>query len=176
MIRQIVDRFEGHAFTNHPADKGGPTKHGVTQKLMAQALGRPVSVDEVRWLDLELAIEILYATFCLAPNLWRIEDPLVRLCAVDFAINSGPARGVRSLQYAVFPRPPYDGIFGPKTTAAVNAADPGQVRRDMLAYRVRFVGKVIAAKPSQAVFAGGWADRIATLMELEPGEQLRRAA
>jgi len=172
LVRAIVDCFEGHAYTNHPADAGGPTKFGVTQKLLASFLGRHVTADEVRHMGIDLAVDVLHSEFCFKPKLYEITNPLVKLCAVDFSVNSGAARGVRSLQYAVFQKPPYDGVFGPLTKSAVNRAAPDQVRRDMLAYRIKFIGRLITRKPSQAVFAEGWMKRIAALQELEPGQNV----
>lgn len=176
LVGTIIDVFEGSKFTDHKSDAGGATRYGVTQGLYSVFLGQPVSKEQVRWLTRDLAIEIIYSEFVWKPKLFHVEDPLVKLCAIDFGINSGAVRGVRSLQYAAFPGPPYDGVMGPKTAAAVNMRHPDQMRRDMLAYRVRFIGKLITAKPSQSVFAAGWANRIAALMELEPGETLQRAA
>lgn len=176
LVRWIVAKFEGSRYVDHPQDRGGPTRWGVTQALLSQFMKRDVSKDEVRTMPLDLAIDVLHSTFVHAPKFYQIDDPLVRLCAVDFSIHSGAVRGVRSLQYAAFPGPPYDGLLGPITATAVNRANPDQLRRDMLAYRIRFIGKLITAKPSQATFASGWANRIATLLELEPGETLARAA
>lgn len=176
LVRWIILRFEGTTFTNHPVDKGGPTRHGVTQETLGRWLGRPATIDDVRWLTLDMAVEVMFSLFLFAPKLYQVEDPLVKLCAVDFAIHSGPTRGVRSLQYAAFPGPPYDGQMGPITAKAVNTARPDQMRRDMLAYRLRFLGKLVSQRPSQAVFASGWSHRLATLLELEPGDTLPRAA
>ncbi|MGE0043691.1 MAG: glycosyl hydrolase 108 family protein [Vicinamibacterales bacterium] len=166
LVGFIIDRFEGHAFTNAAHDRGGATRYGVTQALYSAYMRRPMTAADVKALTRPVAIDILHSEFCYKPGLSQVRDPLVRLCAVDFAIHSGPRPAVRSLQYAAFPKPPYDGLWGPQTDAAVNGADGDEIRRWMLSYRLRFLGKVLARYPEQAKWAGWW-NRVATLNELD---------
>jgi lysozyme family protein len=173
LCRFIIDHFEGHRYTDRPNDRGGPTRYGVTQALLSAFMGRPVTKDEMKALTLDLAIDVLHSEFCFKPKFYHVFDRLVRLCAIDFAIHSGAARGVRSLQYAALPGPPYDGVLGPITARAANTADPEQIRRDMIAYRQRFLAKVVAQHPSQLEHLEGWIARTTTLLELEPGRDIR---
>ena len=52
------------------------------------------------------------------------------------------------------------GILGPKTLAAALAADPGQIKANVLAERVVFM----ASLPTWPMFSRGWARRMAELM------------
>jgi lysozyme family protein len=74
-------------------------------------------------------------------------------------VNSGPRQAIRWLQRAAGAKD--DGIIGPKTLAAVRAADPEQLVRRMLAQRLRFM----TGLPNWPAFGRGWARRIADLME-----------
>lgn len=175
LVGFIVDEFEGR-FVDHPADRGGPTNFGVTQALYEAVMGRPASRDEIRAMSRSLAMDILHSEFVHKPQFFRIADPLVRLCTVDHAVHSGPRHAVRALQYAVLPRPPYDGVFGPVTATAANRADPAQVRRDMLAYRLRAWARLVANDQRQREFVGGWMNRVARLLEIECFDEVAQAA
>ena len=58
-----------------------------------------------------------------------------------------------------------DGVFGPLTLAAVNAAEEEPLYKRVLAQRCRFYGQIIARNPSQAAFAAGWTARLAEFIE-----------
>jgi len=165
IVAWIIDRHEGVTFTDKKHDRGGATKFGITWRLFNAYMGREMPVQALKDLTRDLAIDILHSEFCFKPKLHLIHDTRVKLCAIDFAIHSGPVQAVRSVQYAVFPKPPYDGVLGPKTQAAINVADTAEVHRDMLAYRLRFLAKVVARYPEQVQW-GGWWNRLANLVEL----------
>ena len=87
------------------------------------------------------------------------------ICAVDFAIHSGPVRAIQGLQYAAHMASPHDGVLGPQTQAAVNLCDAADTHRRLLAFRLRFLAKLDAKDKSQDDF-WGWYNRVANLMEL----------
>ena len=62
---------------------------------------------------------------------------------------------------------PVDGVCGPVTAAAANA-NPARAYRQVLATRVRYYGSIIEHNHSQAVFAAGWANRVAEFVEMSP--------
>jgi len=47
IISTMIDRWEG-GYSHHPADRGGPTKFGITAKTLADYLRRPVTAEAVR--------------------------------------------------------------------------------------------------------------------------------
>lgn len=165
IVAFIIDKHEGHEFTNRRNDRGGPTKFGITLKLYSAFMGREMTVDELKALTKDLAIDILYSEFAFKPKLVAIHDERVKLCAVDFAIHSGPVNAVRSLQDATALPRPHDGVLGPLTQAALNSADPAKVHRRMLAYRLRFLADIVSKDKTQADHVGWW-NRIANLIEL----------
>lgn len=165
LIAWIVDTHEGHAFTDRKNDRGGPTKFGITLRLFNAYMGREMSVEALRNLTKDLAIDILNSEFCFKPKLAAIHDERIKLCAIDFAIHSGPVNAVRSVQYGITMTLPHDGVLGPLTQAGLNASDPATVHRRMLAYRLRFLARLDAKDSSQDDF-WGWYNRVANLMEL----------
>lgn len=161
IIDDVIRREGG--YVDLSADRGGPTNRGITQATLADWRGQPVTADDVKKLTEVEAREIYRERYLLAPRLHRITDEKVRALAVDCAVNHGPQQAVKLLQVAarVFP----DGAFGPKTEAAVNRMTPSALYARLCAARVRFYGQIITNNPSQAVFAAGWAARIAEFIE-----------
>ena len=82
---------------------------------------------------------------------------------LDSAVQHGPKTAIRWLQKIV--RVPVDGILGPVSLEAINRWDTDVLYRMMVAERCRFYGRLITADPTQAVFAAGWANRIAEFIE-----------
>lgn len=161
IIDDILRREGG--YIDHPADRGGATKHGITLKVLADWRGQPVTADDVKKLTEVEAREIYRERYIVEPRLHKIIDEKVRALAVDCAVNHGPRQAVKLLQLAacVFP----DGDLGPKTEAAVSRMDPAALYRRLCAARVRFYGQIITKDPSQSVFAAGWANRVAEFIE-----------
>jgi lysozyme family protein len=171
LVGFIIKRFYGLAYSDQPPL--GPARYGITQAHLAAFMGRPVARDEVRAMTIDLAVDVLVSEYVFKPRFFDVLDPLVRLCAVDFAVAFGVPRGVRSLAYATQHAPPYAGVLEHTTITLVNRHPPDELRRDMLAYRARFHAKLTALHPGTAGCADAWAIRLATLRELKPGANLR---
>jgi lysozyme family protein len=162
---EIIDGIlvrEG-GFVDHSADKGGPTKYGITQATLADWRGKPVSAEDVRTLTENEAREIYREAYITRPGFLGIENGAIRALAVDCAVNHGVKRAVQLLQEAahVFT----DGVFGPNTRDAVNRMTAAVLYRRLCAARVRLYGQIITKNPTQAVFAAGWANRVAEFIE-----------
>lgn len=165
MSSEIIEgilRREG-GFVDHSADKGGPTNHGVTQATLAKWRGKPVTVDDVKALTEAEAREIYREQYITRPGFLGIENEAVRALAIDCAVNHGVKRAVQLLQEAA--RVFTDGIFGPNTRDAVNRMTAGVLYRRLCAARVRLYGQIVTKNPTQAVFAAGWANRVAEFIE-----------
>jgi lysozyme family protein len=164
IIDGILQREGG--YVDHPADKGGPTKYGITQSTLADWLGRPATVDDVKQLTEHEAREIYREHYIVRPGFLGIDNEAVRALAIDCAVNHGVNQAVKLLQHAahVFT----DGIFGPNTREAVNRMTASALYRRLCAARVRLYGEIITKRPSQAAFAAGWANRVAEFIEGGP--------
>lgn len=148
----VVFPNEG-GFANDPRDPGGATNLGITRATLAAARGRPVSVAEVRALDKAEAREI-YRTVYAGP-IWFDRLPAGLDCAMlDFAVNSGPAKAIRSLQKVVGTG--QDGVMGPKTAAAIGRRSAADLIRELDAERLAFLARLT----TWSVFGAGWRRRV----------------
>jgi lysozyme family protein len=83
----------------------------------------------------------------------------------DFAVNGGPGTALKCLQEAVNslstngPSVKEDGLWGAKTVAAVNAADPELLLAGFKAKRLAYYHGVAATKPGAAQSLGNWTNR-----------------
>jgi len=169
MIDDIVRREGG--FVDHPLDRGGATKFGITQKTLSRYLGRAATVDDVRHLSRDLAHQIYEQSYFLGPGMQRLPE-LIQPFVFDSAVNHGPRRAIKFVQNvcndAGFGPIDVDGAVGPQTVAAARrAADAmGQVFLEALVEERRnFYHLIVENDPSQAVFLQGWLNRVA---EFEP--------
>lgn len=160
-ISEIIRREGGYVW--HGADRGGPTNHGITQATLSDYRGRPATVDDVRGLTEEEARAIYADLYISRPGFDQIADDRLREAVVDYGVNSGTATAARALQRAAGVA--VDGAVGPRTLEAVNSGDAAAIRRRVIAERLRHIGRIITNNPTQAVFAAGWANRIAEFIE-----------
>lgn len=165
MIDDILRREGG--FVHHPADRGGPTNHGITQRTLSAYLGRAATVEEVRSLSAELAAEIYRRDYFLAPRLDGLPEP-IQPFVFDSAVNHGPRRAVRLVQEvcdaAGFGPIALDGVCGPQTRRVVAEAE--RIMGDWLLAalveeRRNLYRQIVAHDPSQRVFLDGWMNRVA---------------
>ena len=184
---QLLDQILEHegGYIDHPADKGGPTNHGITLKSLTEYLERPATLAELQALDASQARNIYAELYIRRPGFNQIADARLRALVVDCGVNQGRKRATRWLQAAA--RVKADGMLGPITAQAVNNADPFDLAVDVLATRIRSYGELIAGdyrnrraavrlaqtlseaqrqvELMQAVFAGGWCNRAADFLQ-----------
>lgn len=145
-------RHEG-GFADHPRDPGGATKYGITRATLSAWRDRPVSKTDVRRLTQAEAAAIYRARYWTVVKADALPDG-VDYCVFDAAVNSGPARAAKWLQAAV--RVTQDGVIGPKTLAAANAADPARLVEDLCDIRLAF----LRGLSTWSVFGRGWERRV----------------
>lgn len=163
LIEDVIVREGG--YVDNSADSGGSTKYGITQATLAAWRKHPVTAQDVQDLQMPEARLIYEGQYLNAPGLYRITDPTLQALLFDSAVQHGPETAVRWLQAAV--SVPIDGSCGPVTATAANA-NPARAYRQVLATRVRYYGSIISNNHSQAVFAAGWANRVAEFVEISP--------
>lgn len=156
----ILERHEG-GFVNHPNDKGGATKYGITLKTWINK-GYDKNGDGV--IDAK-DIELLdYADFeLIASDYWnackanKIENQSLANFVVDWFYNSGYA-GIKAMQRAL--NVTADGIIGQKTLDAINYPCNSINFYNLKKARLDFVHNIVTRNPSQKVFLNGWTRRI----------------
>lgn len=169
----VLER-EGSAYTNNPADSGGPTKYGVTQRTLSRYRGRPVSAAAVEALTESEAFNVYHAMFVEAPGYAQVV-PLSEAIAeelVDTGVNSGPGRASEFLQRALnalnrngrdYADVKVDGDLGPATLAALRAylAKRGKegetvMLRALNCLQGAFYIELAEKRPKDEEFAYGW--------------------
>lgn len=156
----FILRWEG-GYVNHPADHGGATNKGVTQRVYDDwraRQGRPAR--DVKLLE-ETELQAIYESgYWIPPRCDLLSDPL-DLVHFDTAVNAGPKRAVRFLQRAVGCG--VDGDFGQQTQDAVGECDVATAVAAYCDAREAFYRDIVARKPDQAVFLKGWLNRLNAL-------------
>ena len=161
IIDGIIKREGG--YVNNPADRGGPTKFGITLDTLEAWRGRGVTQYDVEGLDEREARAIYESEYLVKPGFDKINRVPLRVFALDSAVQHGPATAIRWLQKVA--GVPTDGILGPVSLQAINECDTNLLYRWMVAERCRFYGAIITKDPSQAAFAAGWSNRLAEFIE-----------
>lgn len=155
IIDDVIRREGG--YVNHPSDKGGPTKFGITQATLSQWRRKPVTAHDVEIMSEAEARQIYRANYVQAPHFDAIGDPDVQALVVDCAVLHGAGRAARWLQEAL--GVPADGAIGARTVAAMAAAHWADIRKGINARRLMFLADLVAGKPDQLVFLRGWIRR-----------------
>jgi lysozyme family protein len=155
---RAVEILLGHEgeFSDHPADPGGATRWGVTERV-ARANGY---TGPMRQYPIEHARLVYRKLYWATTRCDELPSPL-RYPVFDAAVNSGVRQSILWLQRAVGASP--DGVIGPKTIAAAWAAPAEALARRMISDRLRFM----TDRKTWPVFGRGWARRIADILRAE---------
>lgn len=154
-IKHILE-WEG-GFSDHPADKGGATKYGITHATLhrAKELGI-VGHENISKLTLEEAkriYEALYWKPCRCDEM----PSEVALVIFDTAVNQGIGFAVRTLQEVLGVE--VDGIIGKVTMERLKQVDPKELANRLTQRRVKRYVDIVKNNPGQMVFLYGWLRR-----------------
>lgn len=157
----------GHegAFSNHSADRGGPTKYGITLKTYRQYYPT-ADIDTIRNLTVEQAKTFYFEHFWSTNNYDKIKVSDLAVKIFVACINMGPYQAHLCLQRAlncVGFKLSEDGQLGIKTLEAINrTGNPEWNFAILCTYRSELAGfyRVLAAKDAtQKEFLNGWLKR-----------------
>ena len=177
LIDQLIEREGG--YVNHPADKGGPTRFGITEAV-ARAHGY---VGAMAQLPREEASAIYRRLYWLRPRFDQVAKRASRVAAelFDTGANMGPAVAATFLQRALtalnrngkdYPDLVPDGRIGPRTLAAIDAFLEARGRRGGETVLLRALEalqgerylRLAERRPANEAFLYGWlANRIGTI-------------
>jgi len=155
----IVLAAEG-GYVDNPLDAGGATNMGITRQTLARWRGvvpwSALPRAEVRALTRAEAAAIYEAEY------WRrVSGPELPagldLALFDYAVNSGPARAVKTLQTLLGVAA--DGLVGPVTLGALRRRDTAGLIGALCDARLGFLGRLA----SFSTFGRGWTARVATI-------------
>ena len=173
LIDELIDREGG--YVNHPADRGGPTRFGITEGV-ARAHGYAGAMAE---LPREEAAAIYRRIYWLRPQFDEVAVRSPRLAAelFDTGANMGPAVAATFLQRALtalnrngkdYPDLVPDGRIGAGTLAALDAflrvrgaAGESVILRAIEALQGERYLRLAERRPANEAFLYGWlANRI----------------
>lgn len=168
-------------FSNHPNDRGGATKYGITSVLLSAYLQRVATLEDVQNLDEERAQAIYEKEFWNPLRLSEVDDQMIATAIFDIAVNMGPVQAMKLTQAAINdvcvddalinkygpPGVGVDGKMGDETLRYLNSLSRDHFIKVL---RVKMLAKysdIVAKIPEQRVFLNGWtkrADRLLTLV------------
>lgn len=159
-IDQIIDdiiRREG-GYVNHPSDRGGPTKYGVTLATLSDYRGRACTESDVKALTKAEVASIYFQKYFVEPGINNLPAE-IHPVVFDMAVNMGPAQTIKLLQRALSLL--QDGIIGPKTIMVARNAigNTNYLQKRITFERVRFYQQIVKNNPGQKVFLAGWIKR-----------------
>lgn len=177
MIDEIITdvlKAEGwDSYTNDPADRGGPTKWGITQKAWSEYRGRDVTEQDIKDITEAQARDFYEKLYVIGPRFNQLPY-LIRPLVIDSGVNSGVRAASKWVQRAVGTK--RDGWIGPITIQKAMEANHVSVFLRIVSYRCKLYGRLVAHDKQlkaaqdagfklQARFASGWNNRVMGFLE-----------
>lgn len=135
-------------FVDNPADPGGATCWGVTERV-ARGWGYTGDMKDLPLATAKAIAKKFYWDPCQCDQF----DARIAFQVFDAAYNGGhPAQWLQQAAGVTV-----DGVIGSITVAAVRAADPMKIIMRFAAYRLQYLGNL----PTWTNFGRGWSNRIA---------------
>lgn len=157
--------YEG-GYVNHPADPGGATNYGVTQRVWdADSVARGVAKTPVRSMSRDNAKRIFKKQYWDAANCDAMPGG-VDFVVFDGAVNSGVTQSVKWLQRALLDLGlyggPIDGQAGTGTFGALALVDDYDILVSKITARRLAFCRALRTWPT---FGKGWGARIASVQK-----------
>lgn len=172
LVDEVIAREGG--YSNHPADRGGPTNFGITEQV-ARAYGYR---GDMRQLPRATAVEIYLKRYWTSPGFDKVaaRDPALAAEMFDAGVNMGPAQAAKFVQRSLnllnneakaYPDIAVDGGVGAMTLASLDGylrqRNNGEGRAVLLwlvrSFRTGRYAEIAEANRSQEVFLYGWIAR-----------------
>lgn len=157
-----VIKVEG-GYVDHPNDRGGATNYGITMEVLRDHLGKDITKDDVRNMNIHTAKEIYKKEYWDRLRLDFVMDKRVSQVIFDQAVNRGVIRVARQVQRIV--KVKEDGIIGPISLGAINKYDPIQFIIDFFKVSQISYLNIVRNNPSQIVFLNGWINRTHKMLD-----------
>lgn len=140
----------GNTLTNNPADAGGRTIYGISERANPDLwVNGPPSEAQARQRFMD--------RYVVGTGIVNVSDPRLQAQLLDYSITSGPSVAISKVQEILKLR--IDGIIGPQTLAVLATKDPRKTNNSLVIARVMMICRLVQAKPSQLQFLAGWCDR-----------------
>lgn len=173
MLDKVIDDIiavEGD-YVNHPLDRGGATRFGITEAT-ARQFGYTEAMQD---LPRELAVRIYRERYYFDPKIDKVVaiSPAIGFKIMDFGVNSGPANAIKVLQQAISAlssNVTVDGNIGPQTLGGLiaylksrsNGGSEAILLKAINCLQGAFYVDIVKSRPASKAFINGWfAKRIA---------------
>jgi lysozyme family protein len=155
---EILKREGWPTYTDHPDDRGGPTKGGITLHTLRLWRGQSrLGEKSLKKLSHDEALSILYHRYVECNGIDKLSNTPLKYQVIDNAVLSGPFIAVKDLQKSV--KVTEDGIIGPITLNAISKKGHIDVNRQLALNRSLRLARFVQKNPNQLVFLVGWLNR-----------------
>lgn len=172
----VILKHEG-GYVNHPNDPGSATNFGVSLRFLKDHLedgdfdkDGDVDAEDIKNMTIRDAMNIYHKHWWAKYKYGNINDQTIATKVLDFSVNMGAKRAHILLQQALNKafglKLTVDGVIGPATFSVINGIEEDDEQRLLTAYCDEawgFYQRLIANKPSLAVFKRGWYNRAYSL-------------
>lgn len=134
------------------------TMRGIAAPVLAEFLGRIPTVEEMKNLSKQTALEIYRKKYWDRMKGDLITSQKIAELLFDGCVNHGNNTGIKLMQKVLGVA--QDGIMGPNTLNAINTGNFQKIYEDYKNERINFYYSLVDARPDQAVFLRGWLNRI----------------
>lgn len=169
VLRQEDSTLSG-IITNAPADRGGCTRFGLSEKwhpeMVASGFFTPAVIPRAALVMAEAAYETQYVP---SLHLDELTSEAVATALLSFAVLEGNLEAITVLQNAIVMLGvpiTVDGKIGHGTVAAANSSDPQKLISTIVQLQKAHFAHIAAVNPSQAVWVHGWDNRADLLMSI----------
>lgn len=154
-VEQCIKLEGGYKLHNVAGDRGGSTFAGISRKHWPNWTGW-MEIDAGRQPDAAQVRAFYFAEFWTKHRLDLVRDQDLAECIFLAAVNGGGA-AIKVLQVALGCTP--DGVVGPKTMIAINAADPKHLMLTFTLGKIARYRDICMKDRSQVKFLLGWINR-----------------
>lgn len=149
-------KWEG-GFVNHPADPGGRTNMGITQRVYDRyRMDQGLATADVKDITRDEVHDIYFTRYWQPSHAADMVAPLA-VAHFDTAVNFGVTGAVEFLQEALGLHP--DGVFGRQTQTAFLQHNDKDIAIKIARGRIAYRHQRVHESPSQQVFLNGWLAR-----------------
>ena len=169
--KDTILELEG-GYQKHPSDPGNynsrgelvGTNHGISAILYERIIGYPPSEYDMRNITKQEAQNIFYRYYWLPMRADKIRSQAIAETFIDHGINAGKRTSVKMMQRLLnneyYTNLEVDGIVGPKTLKAINAAPEKDLFDKFNEARIRYYESL-----GRPVFLAGWIARVNRIWE-----------
>ena len=165
ILEDVLEKEGWPTYTEHPNDRGGPTKGGITLRSLESFREKRCTRRELQALKQKDALALLERRYVNQNGIYLLVNTPIGPQLVDNAVLSGPVLAVKDFQRVFRARIAVDGIIGKQTVAAYEKEDPRRVGHRLAVRRALRLCRHVQKNPDQVVFLSGWIRRCLSFIE-----------